>query len=1388
MNAPEDDIGDFKDSDFRPVYVDGSSIPVLARHHNWLVQFLLRAKVRPVPESRQRLKKSFLKNPISALTWGWVAPILRTGYSRILEIKDVYLIPEDEMNEVRLRDFKKKLAQLKSGSKRTKFAEFFAIIYAIRWWFLANFFTACLFVAGALGMSLISRAMIEQIDKIYMGETRDHGMGVAYAIATVIIQMCFQFSFVWNGFKTRYYAEIVRTLMMTAVYDKIMRLSPEGRQMYPAGKITSLVTTDTQRIFMASRWTSMLLVFAPTFGGTVAILVTNLGVSGLPGCGLVLLGIVCNVTLSRFITLLRKKSLPFADKRISLVRETMEHMRVIKFYGWEVSFVKLISLARKNETNFLKLMGMVEGLVDAFLTSIPQFGGILSFAVRIITAHNLTPAEAFPSLTLFQLFVPFSMMFSEGITSHADAYVSAKRLEEFFLAPEDPTYVQEDPVLGRVVLSHGFFNWVVDNDLDTRKQTKPFWRRAKNDSEEEHTEEEIDESVPLKLRSSFDETARAGAKKFPGLLDINLEVQSGELVYVVGSIGSGKSTLLSSILGNIPKLSGTVSLGGSSSAVLTTWCQSTTIRENILFGKPYDKKRYRMTLFACCLEPDLDLIVGRDLAEVGERGITLSGGQKARIALARCVYAGGDVILLDDVLSAVDGKVANHIMKHCLRGMLAQSTRIIATHNLRLIKDNDRVVFMDGKGGMSVGTSLELSEREPVFKKLKEMSKMESDEDVDPEAISDTDVTESLLDMEVRADADAIRAEEIEVLEKVDRVTTTATIATTDTEANARIVKLMQKEKRSAGRVPTKVVLDYVRSGSFIGLSFLPVLFLVQACVATSQAMQSVFLQFWTSDRYDKSSGFYIGIYCLIVALRAVFFVLMILCVSRFCYNASSRLHNGALNRLYRAPMAYFDTTPLGRIINRFTDDISNLDTQMLMLLRMTLFSVGILLASLITVFVYIPWTILALVPTIGISLMLYNYYRVSSIELKRINSLFRSSTFSLLSESISGLSVILGYDRQQQFAELLNERIDNMNVSFQINLASQYWLSLRISSAMLLVTLIVVLLSVFQFFNLDTAKVGMLLSLLPSLSLSAVNLLPNLVDLENQFNSVERLYELKYSIDQEAPDLIPENAPPDSWPAHGDVEFSNVTMSYRPGLPHVLKGVSFRVKGGERVGICGRTGAGKSTILTALFRLAEVSSGNIYIDGIDIGSIGLHDLRSKLSIIPQEPILFQGTVRSNLDPFDECSDEKLWSALRRAGVVRTEDLSRSGNVHDEHKFHLDARVDSNGENFSLGERQLLALARALVRDAKVLVLDEATAAVDVETDQLIQDTVSKEFSGSTILCIAHRLQTIAKYDKVLVMEGGQVREMDAPLNLFNDKTSAFSGMCDEFGLTRADF
>ncbi|PRT53727.1 Oligomycin resistance ATP-dependent permease YOR1 [Wickerhamiella sorbophila] len=1384
------------------VEVEKSEQDIVLRQHSYISNFFLGTKVKPVPKERAESPQG--KASIFSLsTWSWISPMMKTGFNRILEINDMWTIPEKQRISRRLARYERKLAEYNELEKRPKYKEFRAMAHALRWEFWAYLINVCFHIGAELSLTILSRALIEQVSTIYY-HGYGYGRGAGLAVGNSILNIVFMWIMMWMQFRSRIFAELCRTTLILAIYSKMTRLSPRGRQQFPSSKIASLITTDTNRIFMATRWTCLVIMVVPAFFSILGLLVHNIGVAALAGCCLVFVGVVVNVFMSRLITSFRRRSLPFADKRISLVRETIENMRIVKFYGWENSFVEMISKARKKEAGFLKLLGLVEGLTDSILTSAPTFAGVLAFGLRTVLGKALNPAQTFPSLTLFQLFIPYSMMFSAGLTAHADAWASVVRLEEFFKANEDPSYVEQtDLDKTAIVIENGRFKW--DVELPTEKEKKKTRRRMRYMRWKiRQTDETIVPPAPAAVGTAtggHDESekyfvgngdgdgdgeadlTRAGAKKFPGLLDINLEVAKGELIMVVGPIGSGKSTLLSSILGLSTKTQGTVKVDGVVSSVMSMWSKNDTIRNNILFGSAYDADKYAKVVHVCNLETDFKLFPGGDFSEVGERGITLSGGQKARIALARCVYHGGDIVLLDDVLSAVDGKVSNHIFERCINGYLGDRTRIMSTHNLKLLVKADRVIYMDGDGTMSVGSLDELLDSNPKFRESY-MSALNANDDESDAASSlvDDNEIETALDNEtneavVHKTDKKFELSELDGLQRFE----------SRMKGSPADAKLMQDEQRNRGQVTSDVLYKYLSSGSKLGLPFLAIIAVLSAGVATGTTMQTVWLNFWTSDRYHTSNGLYIGMYAVIITCRMVFFVCLATSVCVFAFNSSSVFHNSAVENLYRAPMSYFDTTPLGRIINRFTDDTANLDTQLYMQIRMTLFSSSMLLASLITIFVYVPYTIIALVPVIGIALIFLSYYRNSAREIKRVNSLFRSRMFTIVMETVSGLSTIVSYKQQGPLRDELCERIDDMNCSFTVNVASQFWMSLRVVMSTACINFLTIMLAVFQVFSLDPSTVGLLLSLLPSVAMSISMLLPLFAELENQMNSVERLYELAYSIPQEAPYHIEETKPAPDWPSKGGVVFDQVSLRYRPNLPVVLNNLSVEIKPGEKVGIVGRTGAGKSTILSALFRITELASGRILIDGTDISTIGLTDLRSKLSIIPQDPVIFEGTIRFNLDPFNERSDVELWDALRRSGVIRENEI-KNGKANAEHKFHLDTAISGDGSNFSLGERQLLTLARALVRQSRIIVLDEATATVDIETDKMIQETISKEFAECTILCIAHRLQTIINYDKVIVMDAGQAKEMGSPKKLFRDSMSTFHQMCVDSNITEADF
>jgi len=489
-----------------------------------------------------------------------------------------------------------------------------------------------------------------------------------------------------------------------------------------------------------------------------------------------------------------------------------------------------------------------------------------------------------------------------------------------------------------------------------------------------------------------------------------------------------------------------------------------------------------------------------------------------------------------------------------------------------------------------------------------------------------------------------------------------------------------------------------------------------------------------------------------------------------------------AVTRVLRAPMSFFDTTPLGRITNRFSKDVDTMDNALTDAWRMFFNSSSGIIATFILIIAYYYYFLAALVPLAVIFVFSSSYYRASAVEIKRHEAVLRSHVFSRFSEAISGTSTIRAYGLQNQFSNSVREATDSMNGAYFLTFSNQRWLGMRLDLIGVLLCFVTGILVVTSRFSIDPGTAGLVLSYMLSIVQMLQFVVRQQADVENNMNSTERIHYYGTQLEQEAP--LHTIRVSESWPDKGEIIFKDVEMRYRAGLPLVLKGFTLKVNAGERIGIVGRTGAGKSTIMSTLFRLTELSNGSITIDDINISTIGLADLRSRLSIIPQDPTLFRGTIRSNIDPFDQHSDLELWSALRQADLVgQDQEISDRSNSA---RIHLDAQVEEEGLNFSLGQRQLMALARAIVRNSRIIVCDEATSSVDFETDSKIQKTITEGFRGKTLLCIAHRLKTIVGYDRIVVMDQGTIAECDSPWDLYQQK-GIFWGMCQQSGIAESE-
>lgn len=516
------------------------------------------------------------------------------------------------------------------------------------------------------------------------------------------------------------------------------------------------------------------------------------------------------------------------------------------------------------------------------------------------------------------------------------------------------------------------------------------------------------------------------------------------------------------------------------------------------------------------------------------------------------------------------------------------------------------------------------------------------------------------------------------------------------------------------------------------------------------------------------------------------------LSLSVFGTQASKHMLRDATRQVLRAPMSFFDTTPLGRITNRFSRDIDTMDNNLTDSIRMYFLTMGMIIGVFSLIIVYFHFFAVALGPLLLLFLFSAAYYRASAREIKRHEAVERSYVFARFSEAVSGIATIRAYRLEKDFQDGIREVIDGMNSAYFLTFANQRWLSIRLDIIGNLLVFTVGILVVTSRFSINPSIGGLVLSYILSIVQMLQFTVRQLAEVENNMNSTERVHHYVTNLEEEAPLKLGDVRP--TWPEHGQIDFNNVEMRYRAGLPLVLRGLDLKVKGGERIGIVGRTGAGKSSIMSTLFRMTEIDSGSITIDGVNIGQIGLADLRSRLSIIPQDPTLFRGTIRTNLDPFSEHTDLELWSALRQADLV-DQDAGADGSIPTQHalaeggqgRIHLDLVVEEEGLNFSLGQRQMMALARALVRGSQIIVCDEATSSVDFETDLKIQHTIMTAFKGKTLLCIAHRLKTIISYDRIVVMDQGKIAEVDKPLALFDTEGGMFRGMCERSGITREE-
>ena len=1185
------------------------------------------------------------------------------------------------------------------------------------------------------------------------------------------------------------------------------------------GTIINLMSVDSFKVSEVTAYLHFILASAPTqLLVSIVLLYQVMGLSAIPGFIIMALLLPVNIFFGRAFNSTQKKIMAATDKRIHTTNEILQNIRIIKYFAWEHRFSNIVDEKRRVELHALKRRFMVWASAVAVWNSVPILITLLSFLVyTVIEEKPLYPSIAFTAMSLFMLLrYPLDQL-GDMIAHVQESKVSIDRIEEFLAEEETEKFEQ----LG------------TDN-IDENGNRVIGFRDA------------------TFVWGGRDVVAEDGSMAFR-LMDLNVDFKIGKLNVITGPTGAGKTSMLMALLGEMTIMNGRVYLPGGRSredvrvdpetglketcayVAQQAWLVNGTVKDNILFSAPFDKERYRDAIVACALERDLEILDNGDETLVGEKGITLSGGQKQRISLARAVYSNSKHILLDDCLSAVDSHTAQWIFTNCIMGpLMKHRTCILVSHNISLcVPSSDFVVMMVNGRVTGQGTPKELISAGVFGEELQKsrpgsrpgsshISQMPSRV---PSSIGE-DSGETLLNNEADAGVHLSKQK----------------------SAKSEVAKDGMDEQRATGAVKWPVMKLYL--GSMGPWWFWVVASLVFGIQQLSGVASSIWIKEWAnqytmeetsriqfnmnsqsssaqsfSPTYFASIANYakgnmttlsatgnedvdVTYYLIVLGIIGLAGALLALVRDLWIFfgslNASWKLHNRLMSAVAGARFKFFDVTPLGQMINRFSKDLEAVDQEVAPIaIGVMTCALGVLVTVVLIASITPGFLIAGFFITVAY-VFLGAFYLHSSRDLKRLESVERSPLFQQFGETLTGVTTIRAYGDERRFVRDNLAKINKQLRPFIYLWAANRWLAFRTDLLGDLVAFFAGVFVIISLGHIDAGSAGISLSYAIGFAENILWLVRLYSINEQNMNSVERIKEY-LEVEQEAEAIVEKNRPAENWPSQGSVEFIGYSTRYRAELEPVLRDLTFKIDAREKVGIVGRTGAGKSSLTLAIFRALEADQGKILIDGVDIGSVGLRDLREAITIVPQEPTLFTGTIRTNLDPFTLHTDEQIFDVLRRVQLIGAHEsttqpntpllprtpilltpadsqppaspaLSTNKNVF----LDLSAPVAESGSNLSQGQRQLLCLARALLKRPNVLVMDEATASIDYATDAKIQETIREQ--ESTIITIAHRLQTIVDYDKVLVLDKGEVVEFAHPWELLRKKEGVFRGMCEMTG------
>ncbi|KAL3511701.1 hypothetical protein ACH5RR_024418 [Cinchona calisaya] len=1155
---------------------------------------------------------------------------------------------------------------------------------------------------------VLSPLLLFAFVKYYNRETRHVDEGVVLVGSLVLVKVVECLSYRHFFFYARRIGMRMRSALMVAAYQKQLKLSSLGRQRHSTGEVVNYIAVDAYRMGEFPMWLHIGWSSGLQLFLAIIVLFAVVGLGVLPGLVPLLICGLLNVPFAKILQKCQSEFMKAQDQRLRAMSEILNSMKIIKLQSWEEKFKNLIESYRENEFKWLAESQYKKTYNTVLYWMCPTIvSSVIFFGCILFKSAPLDASTIFTVLAALRSMSEPVRLIPEALSNIIQVKVSFDRINYF---------LQEDEIKNEDTIRYP----LGESDISIHIQAGNFcWNP---------------DSTSLTIKN------------------VNLKVRRGKKVAVCGPVGAGKSSILYAILGEIPKMSGNVKICGSIAYVSqASWIQSGTVRDNILFGKPMNKIKYDEAIRVSALDKDIESFDYGDLTEIGQRGINMSGGQKQRIQLARAVYSDADIYLLDDPFSAVDAHTAAALFNDCVMSALANKTVVLVTHQIEFLSEVDHILVMEGGQATQSGSYEELLTAGTAFEKLVDAHRKAL-------TFSDSLTTENKDEPQRRNENDLEGTKQPYFNKE-------------NSGGEISIMpgaQLTEEEEKEIGDIGFKPFLDYI----FVSKGLVHVVsnVLTQTGFVVLQAAASYWLAFAIQSP-KISSVVIISVYSLISTLSAFFVYLRSLFAAILGLRASEAFFSGFTNSIFNAPMLFFDSTPVGRILTRASSDLSVLDFDIPFAYAFVM-AAAIELVATIGIMASVTWQVLIVgISATVASKYVQGYYQASARELMRINGTTKAPIMNYASETALGVATIRAFNMSDRFFENYLKLVDTDAEVFLLSNAAMEWLVLRteILQNLTLFTAALLLVLLPKGY-VAPGLVGLSLSYAFALTNTQVFLSRWYSSLVNYIISVERIKQFMH-ITPEPPAIVEDRRPPSSWPPKGRIELVDLKIRYRPNAPIVLKGITCTFSEGTRVGVVGRTGSGKTTLISALFRLVDPFSGLIIVDGIDICSIGLKDLRLKLSIIPQEPTLFRGSIRTNLDPLGIYSDEDIWKALEKCQLKDT--VSRLANL-------LDSSVSDEGENWSMGQRQLFCLGRVLLRRNRILVLDEATASIDSATDAILQKVIREEFSKCTVITVAHRVPTVVDSDMVMVLSFGKLVEYDEPWKLM-ETNSSFSKLVAEY-------